>query len=848
MQRRETSDIFSPGDILTGRYLYLQCIGRGGMGEVGLVEDLATKRKLAMKYCLSKRHSPRFAQEIHSWFELGQHPHIVSALHLEKIMGAPALFLEYVSGHNLRALIKETGDKGLPLKTVLDFSIQICAGMEHLHSQGVIHRDLNPNNIMVEESNSSHKIKITDLGLSKIKSRPDESGSPDQNIEGFADNDFPTPELTQTHEMIGTLQYMSPQQYACSKSVGESTDIYAFGVVVYEMLSRGKKPFSVESPQGWLYAHAFETPKHIKKQASAGFALFLKRKQRELYDLIMQCLAKKNEERPASFRQIGERLREIYQELYKEDYPSKKVSTIILEDSYAHNKAVSLFSLNAEYSSKAKETFQHLCQKGTRFDLAWLNHSLLQIRGHEKTLVRFWYESPQEPSLDFREALAGVTLEKRLSNTKPQEILSSDFSSPFLQRILAGWFYLSGNYFESEKIYQSICATPSARSEDFYHWIGTIVLAARKKGTIQVILEEKNLCFVAEPSWRKEVPIAVIIEEAKKRKDNPELIEEAEEVWETRKKKRTSFWFPKCKIPTPRKIRQISLSPSGQKVSWITGEGMSTWEISPSKPLQKMAKKHLTALAWNSDDETFALGTEQGKIEIYNSDKLVFSKKSHNDGTIVLKFLKNERNDLLSAGGNTIKIWNWQKKSKVWPFSLRQTLKIPRQEKITTCTSCAQGKIIAAGAESGRIWVWARKKRKKHHFLVQIKPYDSPVTQIALFQHWLIAQADNEKLLVWDIKENTKRWYNHSNIRTFALSQDGQELLLATGKGLVVESLLSPSPELLTDTDTTITQMMVSDNGCAGISLSEGDEIWYWENEYLWPLRFEQRLFMTMDE
>lgn len=240
---RKTQKItLNPGKILSGKYQYLNLLGIGGMGEVYLVLDIETNQKLAMKCCLNENHAKRFEQEVHSWLSLGRHPNVVSAIYFDWINNIPSLFIEYIDGTNLKSIIEDSSknSKVLSWKMALDYAIQICQGMNHLHTNGVIHRDLKPSNILIARiQGEQDKIKITDMGLSKIKGQVQEDSHPSEAVI------FISPDITRTSDMLGTPQYMSPQQYHSSKAVGEDTDIYAFGIILYEMLAQGKKPFEV---------------------------------------------------------------------------------------------------------------------------------------------------------------------------------------------------------------------------------------------------------------------------------------------------------------------------------------------------------------------------------------------------------------------------------------------------------------------------------------------------------------------------------------------------------------------------------------------------------------------------
>ncbi len=200
---------YSKGEVLLDLYR-IDDIKSGSMGYVYIAEHLQWGIKLAIK-------SPKeimisddaffdmVLNEANAWTDLGLHPNIAYCYYVRELDGVPHIFIEYVDGGNLKEWISDA--RCYDLKVGLDLAIQFCHGMAHAHRQGKIHRDIKPENILMTVNGT---LKITDFGLVK------------------------------THEMgsdlaEGTLNYMSPEQSEDPTDVNEQTDIYAFGVCMYEM-------------------------------------------------------------------------------------------------------------------------------------------------------------------------------------------------------------------------------------------------------------------------------------------------------------------------------------------------------------------------------------------------------------------------------------------------------------------------------------------------------------------------------------------------------------------------------------------------------------------------------------
>ena len=214
----------SAGDKL-GPYEILDAIGAGGMGEVYRARDTRLGREVAIKVS-SERFSDRFEREAHTIATLN-HPNICT-LH---DVGANYLVMELIEGPTLADRIK---DGAIPLEESLNIARQIAAALEAAHEKGIVHRDLKPANIKIRPEGS---VKVLDFGLAKAGGTAPVSASPEQS---------PTISMAATEAgvILGTAAYMSPEQ-ARGKTVDKRADIWAFGVVLYEMLT-GKRLFQGE--------------------------------------------------------------------------------------------------------------------------------------------------------------------------------------------------------------------------------------------------------------------------------------------------------------------------------------------------------------------------------------------------------------------------------------------------------------------------------------------------------------------------------------------------------------------------------------------------------------------------
>jgi serine/threonine-protein kinase len=214
---------FLPGTLLGGRYRILTMLGRGGMGEVYRAMDLTLGQSVALKFLPEEAARnqgllERFHGEVRV-ARLVSHPNVCRVYDIGQVEGMPFISMEYVDGEDLASLLTRIGR--LPADKAVETGRKLCAGLAAAHDRGVIHRDLKPQNIMI---NKRGEVVIMDFGLAAIAS-----------------------ELTGAEARNGTPAYMSPEQIKGSVVTAKS-DIYALGLVLYELFT-GKRPFDAHSLQ-----------------------------------------------------------------------------------------------------------------------------------------------------------------------------------------------------------------------------------------------------------------------------------------------------------------------------------------------------------------------------------------------------------------------------------------------------------------------------------------------------------------------------------------------------------------------------------------------------------------------
>jgi eukaryotic-like serine/threonine-protein kinase len=220
--------VLQEGDVLGERYEILALLGEGGMGAVYKAKDREVERVVALKLIRPEMASnpsilARFKQELMTAHQV-THKNVIRIYDLSEADGVKFITMEFVEGSDLRQLYREKGK--LPPDEAVDIIRQVCMALDAAHSAGIIHRDLKPQNIMKDKSG---RILVMDFGLARSV-----------QSEG----------MTQTGALLGTIEYMSPEQ-AMGKTLDQRSDLFAVGLIFYELLS-GKMPFKAETAMASL--------------------------------------------------------------------------------------------------------------------------------------------------------------------------------------------------------------------------------------------------------------------------------------------------------------------------------------------------------------------------------------------------------------------------------------------------------------------------------------------------------------------------------------------------------------------------------------------------------------------
>jgi eukaryotic-like serine/threonine-protein kinase len=223
------------GSIFAGRYRLERKLGSGGMADVWLAEDQELGRKVAIKmlherYANDTQFVERFRREATHAAGLS-HPNVVSIYDRGEAEGSYFIVMEYVEGRTLKELIVTRGP--CPVPVAISYVRQVLAALRYAHRNGIVHRDIKPHNVLVDHEG---RVKVADFGIARAGSS----------------------QMTEAGSIIGTAQYLSPEQ-ARGAPVDESSDLYSTGIVLYELLT-GHVPFNGETPVEIAMKHLSQVP------------------------------------------------------------------------------------------------------------------------------------------------------------------------------------------------------------------------------------------------------------------------------------------------------------------------------------------------------------------------------------------------------------------------------------------------------------------------------------------------------------------------------------------------------------------------------------------------------------
>jgi serine/threonine-protein kinase len=282
MERGQEATGTSAGDILAGKYRVDRVLGQGGMGVVVAAHHVQLDERVAIKFLLPEMVSNpeavmRFSREARAAVKI-KSEHVARVTDVGTLdNGAPYMVMEYLEGSDLAAVVARGS---LPVEQAVDFVLQACEAIAEAHALGIVHRDLKPANLFLARlPGGVESVKVLDFGISKATSL---SGSGGQES------------ATRTKALMGSPLYMSPEQMQSSRDVDARSDLWALGIILYELLG-GRSPFNADTMPELILKIMSTDPEPLRNRRPDV--------PEPLVAAIMKCLVR---DRRARYQTVGE--------------------------------------------------------------------------------------------------------------------------------------------------------------------------------------------------------------------------------------------------------------------------------------------------------------------------------------------------------------------------------------------------------------------------------------------------------------------------------------------------------------------------------------------------------------
>lgn len=288
---------------ILGQYKVLDQIGAGGMGVVFVAEHLTMKRQVAIKVLPSDKAKDeeareRFYREARIVAAL-DHPNVVHAFDVDKSGDTHFMVMEYIEGESLESMLRRKGS--LPARDAAEYIAQAARGLQHAHERGLVHRDIKPANLLLDKDGV---VKILDMGLGRF----------------FEESSNLTTELC-SGSVIGTADYMAPEQAVNSHDVDIRADIYSLGITLYALLT-GQPPYASSTVAQKLLAHHMRQPEPIQTKRPDV--------PEELSDIVMKMLAKQPWDRYQTPVEVADALSDWIKSHDRSSAPTAKTDRTII--------------------------------------------------------------------------------------------------------------------------------------------------------------------------------------------------------------------------------------------------------------------------------------------------------------------------------------------------------------------------------------------------------------------------------------------------------------------------------------------------------------------------------------
>ncbi len=721
---------WEPGDIIDGKYEIMTVIDQGSMSIVYKVKHLEWDLDLAVKTPLAglvadEASKSRFVHKAQTWVDLGFHPNIVQCWYVRVLGGVPRVFMDYLGTGSLKSWMNADKVKPGEWAKILDLVIQACDGLGYAHDQGIkAHRNVKPENMMLT---ADGELLVTDFGMIKSVRRPDV-----KTVTTAESSQGAKRATTQTSLDFGTPEYGAPEQWDQTLDVDARADIYALGVVLFELCC-GRRPFDDGSHLDPPYVHIdrhISTPAPDPREFSEDIP-------KALAEIILCCLAKKPEERLESMARLRKELAEIYGKVAGKSYTRPIPQAAEFKPDALNNRGVLFLDLGRE--KEALETWTNALKLDAYHPEAIYNKGLFEWRSFK---------------IIDDEIVKGLEDAKRISRRAG---------------VYLGFIHLER-------------AAADEAEDEFIHALKDQEVA--KDGIIWKYLGDARIAqqkyAKAEEAYQKALKLipgdALSLEgQRRAQKGTRERDGEVGFAWQQ--------YFRSFEEGHKESVSTVAIAPNGRFV--ISGShdmSVRVWDLKTGARLWTL-KGHedvVTAVAVTPNGGSVVSASRDMTLRLWDVEtgRGCWVARGHTDWITTIAVVPNRRCVLSGSRDKTLRLWDIETGKCLW-ISKEQT------HGINAVAVTPNGQYALSGHDKGHLYLWdltatPRIERRFYNSSSELLGVPcTPVSSVAISPdgQYAVVGNENSTTRLWNLEsgeiQQTFKGHNE-NVTTLAITQDGR--------------------------------------------------------------------------